>query len=137
MTTLRTVTITFTGRTEPLRGGLSWVSAPLHDRTDGPKCIRALSGRYLPPLASSRVAQPAHDTLLLFLTQLKQPRTLVSLGIVKHGYREEKHQQQNNMRSDTDPKIKNATKICREGAAPHKRQNDHDEHPAGGIWNVS
>ena len=93
-----------------------------------------------PPAALSfitRSKQPVHNSLLGALAQLKQPRTLVFLGIVKHGYREEKHQQQNNVRSNTHPKIENTAKICSEGAAPHERQNDHDEHPAGGIWNVS
>jgi len=62
---------------------------------------------------------------------------LVFLGIIEYRYSEEKHQYQYDMCSNTYSKIDDAPQVYREGTAPHKGENNHNEHAAGWVRDMS
>jgi hypothetical protein len=57
--------------------------------------------------------------------------------IIEYRDGEKEHQDKDDMCGHAYPEIDNTAKIDREGAAPHKSQDGHNEHPAGGIRDMS
>jgi hypothetical protein len=57
--------------------------------------------------------------------------------IIKYRNGEEKHHYQYNVCCQADPEVDDAADVQGERTRPHKRQDSHNEHSAGWVWNVS